>query len=399
VLYDRGKHELLPKRQWSEGEARESICSIMRDAEDRLSRMAGWPQHPDEDSESSELLSSIYCGVAGVVWGLDYLRRMGYESDFDLAGAASIAAAKMPPEVPELPWFPTSYMFGQLGVLLVKALLFDDTAAGELVQRRIEANLGDTAYELCTGTTGSMLAARFLFEKFGSSIWRELFIHSLDVLWSHWEELAPGIHLWPQRLDDGPVQSFVGAGHGFAGNVAIMLAAGELIDEPRRKELKRRATDTVKALATRANGKANWPPLFRAATVMPVQWCHGAPGIITSFAAMPADDDAELDALLIEGGELVWEAGPLSTIGKGCGICHGAAGNSFALLKLYHRTGDARWLERARILAMCATDQMHVQHKHFGQSWYSLWTGDIGVALVLHACLAEDDRICSLDTW
>jgi len=399
VLYDRTQHEALTKREWSAEEARKSIRSIIRDSEVAWNPAAWWPQHPDEQGTSNELLPIVYCGAAGVVWGLDYLRRMGYESKLDLAAMAHIIMSNMPRLNPEEPWVPTSYMVGELGVFLVNALLFDDTTALAPMKQRILANLDDSAFELFVGTTGSMLTARFLFEKLGSPIWRELFIRSFDALWARWEEPAPGIHLWAQHLYDRPVHSWVGAGHGFAGNVAVMLASGDLIEESRRDELKRRATVTVKALANRSNGKANWPRYFGEPTDMPVQWCHGAPGIIISFSAMPIDYDAELNALLIEGGELVWEAGPLSTIGKGCGICHGAAGNSFALLKLYRRTGDPRWLERARVLAMHSIDQMRAQHKHWGRPWYSLWTGDISVALALHACLAEDDRICSFDTW
>ncbi|MEO8739330.1 MAG: lanthionine synthetase LanC family protein [Casimicrobiaceae bacterium] len=35
-------------------------------------------------------------------------------------------------------------------------------------------------------------------------------------------------------------------------------------------------------------------------------------------------------------------------LNKGAGLCHGTAGNGYALLKFYRRTGDAIWLERAR---------------------------------------------------
>ena len=399
MLYDRGLHELLPRRRWSAEEERETVHSIVRDAAAAWNSVTWWPPHPDEQGAANEPESIVYCGAAGTLWGLDYLRRVGYDSDFDLTGAARVIPPEVRPELREGPWVPTSYMLGDLGVLLVKALLFGDIPARVLVQQRIEANLDDRACELFCGTTGSMVAARFMFEKFGSPIWRELFTRSFDALWSRWEERAKGIYLWSMSLYDRPVHSFVGAGHGFAGNVAVMLASAELIDESRRNELKRRATDTVKALAHRENGRANWPRYFGEPSDTPVQWCHGASSIVASFAAMPADHDPELNALLIEGGELVWEAGPLSTIGKGCGICHGAAGSSFALLKLYRRTGDTLWLERARVFAMHAIDQMRAQHKHWGRPWYSLWTGDIGVALALNACLTEDDRICSFDAW
>ena len=398
-LCDRSQHEVMPARPWDEHEAGETIRSIMRVVEAAWDPTTWWPTHPDEQASTSEPLPIVYCGAAGVVWGLDYLFRQGYRTNIDLSNAARLIRAEVPQAESSMPWYPTSYMVGELGVALVQALLFDDTSARDVVKQRILANLEDRACELFVGTTGSMLAALFMLKKDGSSIWRELLINSFDALWSRWEEKAPGIWLWSQRLYDRPVHSWVGAGHGFAGNVAIMLAAGDLVDASRRKEMKRRATGTVKALAIRSDGRANWPRYFGEESDRPVQWCHGAPGIIASFATVPSDWDPVLNTLLVEAGELIWAAGPLLTIGKGCGICHGAAGNSFALLKLYRRTGDARWLERARVLAMYAIDQMQVQHKYWGRPWYSLWTGDIGVALALQACLAEDDRICSFDVW
>src|SRR5262245_24641100 len=57
----------------------------------------------------------------------------------------------------------------------------------------------------------------------------------------------------------------------------------------------------------------------------------------------------ELENLLREGGKFTWAAGPLA---KGSNLCHGTGGNGYAFLKLYRRTGDAMWLERARSFSM-----------------------------------------------
>merc|ERR1712224_1065043 len=50
----------------------------------------------------------------------------------------------------------------------------------------------------------------------------------------------------------------------------------------------------------------------------------------------------------VEAGETVWRYGLLK---KGPGICHGMAGNGYALLALYRATGDTRWLCRAQHFA------------------------------------------------
>ena len=76
------------------------------------------------------------------------------------------------------------------------------------------------------------------------------------------------------------------------------------------------------------------------------QWCHGAPGMVATLTGIAPHDDA-FTRLLVAGGELTWEAGPLR---KGPTLCHGTAGNGLAFLALFERTGDERWLERARAL-------------------------------------------------
>ena len=43
-------------------------------------------------------------------------------------------------------------------------------------------------------------------------------------------------------------------------------------------------------------------------------------------------------------GEVVWERGILR---KGCGLCHGTAGNAFAFLQLYGITGNPVYVARA----------------------------------------------------
>jgi hypothetical protein len=125
-----------------------------------------------------------------------------------------------------------------------------------------------------------------------------------------------------------------------------------------------------------------------------VQWCHGAPGIVTSFADFPPNRSPAMDALLLEAGEAVWRAGPLA---KGPGICHGTAGNGYALLKLHRRTGEARWLERARAFAMHAIGQRDRMHRAHGRGRYTLWTGDLGLALFLWHCIEATPSMPSLD--
>ena len=82
-----------------------------------------------------------------------------------------------------------------------------------------------------------------------------------------------------------------------------------------------------------------------------------------------------MDSMLVKAGITVWNAGPLT---KGPGLCHGTAGNGYALLSLYRRTGDQIWLERARSFAMYAIAQWERARAQYRRGRYTLWTGDPG---------------------
>ena len=143
---------------------------------------------------------------------------------------------------------------------------------------------------------------------------------------------------------------------------------------------------------------AQWPPSLEEAgkpEKFRTQWCHGAPGLVSSLAFL-APGDEELTALLEAGGELTWRAGPLA---KGAGLCHGTAGNGYAFLKLLDRTGDERWLERARRFAMHAVEQVERTRAEYGRGRYTLWSGDLGAALYLQGCLDADAAFPTLDVF
>jgi hypothetical protein len=121
-----------------------------------------------------------------------------------------------------------------------------------------------------------------------------------------------------------------------------------------------------------------------------LQWCHGGAGVVAS-AAPYLDEE-----LLLAGAELVWKAGPQS-MEKGPGICHGTAGNGYALLKTFGRTADEKWLERARRFAVHALDQVERWRAERGRGRYSLWAGDVGAALFASDCLEARTAVPIVD--
>lgn len=226
------------------------------------------------------------------------------------------------------------------------------------------------------GSPGTMLAAR------GCGLeqeWRD----SAGLLWEQWDDATD---LWTQTLY-GRVATILGPAHGFAGNAHALR--GYVHDEV----LRARVTRAVERTALRQDGLANWPPVAQprpGGDRVRVQWCHGAPGIVATIGdLMPLD-------LALAGGELIWRAGPLR---KGAGLCHGTAGNGFAFLKLLKLTGDELWLYRARRFAMHTIEQITDQHRRFGRGRYTLWTGDIGGALYLRACINGNPTFPTIDRF
>ncbi len=131
-----------------------------------------------------------------------------------------------------------------------------------------------------------------------------------------------------------------------------------------------------------------------------------AEGVVDSYLSRPEFDGPVPSLFLGEGGialvawllsgELTWAAGPLR---KGPRLCHGTAGNGFALLKLFTRTADESWLHRARRFAMHSAAQVATARRHHGRGRHSLWTGDLGTAMYLHQCLAGTSEVPTIDMW
>ena len=180
------------------------------------------------------------------------------------------------------------------------------------------------------------------------------------------------------------------------------MRGADLLGASMREELYERAARAIERTAYREDGCANWLAIASTAPwdgkQLPflVQWCHGSPGTLGAISAFPRNRNPEMELLFIAGGELTWQAGPLT---KGPGVCHGTGGNAYLFLKLYKRTGDAKWLDRARAFAMHGIAQYRRFKAEYRRGWYSLWTGDLGFAVFLWHCIIEDDAFPTMDVF
>ena len=400
MLYTRSRQERLADRPFSEPAARDAIARIAARAGRELDAADGrWPLDPaDAESENEGPGSGLYYGAAGVAWALGELADAGYDVpevvDRELVEALE-AKLLAEPDDPELGV--DGVWVGVAGVLAVAEHRWPDPARRDRLADLARASLTSPALEPIYGHPGHMLLAAQLHARTGEERWAELWSAGAERLLETWEhDETLGTWLWTQRLGTQE-RRFVGAGHGLVGNVHVLLRGGALLPAARRKEVERRAIESLSRLAVVEDGRANWPPLAdRPLAVrrrIRVQWCHGAPGVLIALWDAAPDDEA-LSELLLAAGRLVWEAGPLR---DSPGLCHGTAGNAYALLALWRRTGDEEWLERARAFAQHAAAQVEKRAARLGHGRHSLFTGDEGVALCLASCLAGDERLPVMD--
>ncbi len=392
VLHDPERHEPLAGSAWSEARARDGIVAICRDVEAAFAGDRLWPMHPGDyepGTPADGILRGLYVGAAGVLHALWRLAEQDlYAPRID---AAAIAGGLYEASLasPDEEGAGSSLLVGSSGILLVMDRLAPSATTRDVLADAIAANVQHPSNELLLGAPGTMLAARAMYDRTLEDRFAGLWRQSARTLLARQDPDG----LWMQDLY-GERLRYLGAGHGFAGNLRALLAAPEWLDAP--AEVEARAITSVRAFAISEGQEANWPALdigSRSGSPPRVQWCHGAPGMITSLARLGERDDAH-GALLDAAGELVWEVGPSSL---NAGLCHGTAGNGFAFLALFSRTGDERWLERASAFAMHAIAQVGRLRAATGRGRYTLFTGDLGAALLAAACLTLDPAFPGID--
>ena len=378
MLFEPERHERLSGAAWDAGRARAAIDEIVRDTHAHLDPRMWWPVHPRdvEPGDADVPSTTLHFGATGVIWALE---RLGAPVHADLGALLEDNRTWLRANGYEHDT--AAYLMGDTPIEL---LARNDERLAEL----IAANREHPARELMWGSPGTMLAALFQHERTGRQRWADLFRQTAATLWAQLER-DPVAH-WTQDLY-GRRWTFLDSVHGFTATASVLIHGRELLaDWPAWQQV---ITDTVARTAVRENWQANWPQELHGSSELIVQFCHGAPGFVVCLADLPTSD---LDELLLAAGETTWAAGPLA---KGPSLCHGTAGNGYAFLKLHARTGDERWLQRARAFAMHAIAQSDAEADRHGHRRHSLWTGDLGLAIYLRACIDVDARFPTLDVF
>jgi lanthionine synthetase-like protein len=339
MIFNPERHEPVTRQQWTERLVRYAIRDIVDEAV-----TAGPP-------EEGEFSAGVYEGAAGELYAL---RTLGTEVDWPLGAGHG-----------------TGLMDGELGIALV-------ARDRERFRAAAREATDDPWNDLCVGAAGVLVAARLLGED-------DIARAAIGRLWATWSfDSKARACLWTQQWD-GRSEQFLGFAHGLVGNAYALLSTVRMQGVDHQAELLQRVVEALERTALREGRLVNWLPTVGSdGTDVRVQWCHGAPGVVCALAGAPSQP--RLDPLLLAAGELTWEAGPVR---GGAGLCHATAGNGWAFLKLNRRTRDRRWLDRARRFAMHALEQR--------TGTRGLWSGDLGLALYLRACLDADDRWPLLD--
>ena len=396
MLFRPEAFERLTDEAWDEARVRAGIAAIVADADEQFDPDGLWPANEWDVWQSTPPLKDLYCGAAGVVWALEALRRRGHaETRVDLAAAAARALElwRVEPDLSgdeiQLPSPPEpALLCGEGGILLLTWRLSPRADLADALLQRVSENIANESEELMWGSPGTMLAAHTMFGWTGEERWAEAWRESATALAGRRDQGG----LWTQRLYGQAPTRLLGPVHGLVGIVHALLQ----VEDERSDALRRETGEILAREAVVEDGLANWPAAaggeLERNDQIRVQWCHGAPGIVTTAAAYLDEE------LLVAGAELTWRAGAHGEE-KGASLCHGTAGNGYALLKAFTRTGDERWLERARRFAVHALGQVEHTRAEAGHGRHSLFTGDVGVALFASSCLDADARFPVLEPW
>lgn len=402
MLHDPTRHESLNAAPWSEALARAEIERIVADTVSRFEASGWWPIHPkDIDGDDPNVPpTTLYFGAIGTAWAVHYLQAVG----------ACTGAVRFDAQLGELiernrAWLTSvsiedaaaSYLMGDLPALMMAQEQSPTEAGLQQLLALIDGNIDHPARELMWGSPGTLLAALFLHQRSGDERFAEAFRRTAAHLRSQlkWSE-EHHCHYWDQDLY-GRNSSYLDAVHGYAATAAVLIRGRHLLPADEWATWQHTIVQTMTATAQWEDGLANWPAQLISGIPAPqkklMQFCHGSPGFVICLAELP---DPQFDELLLAAGEATWVAGPLA---KGSNLCHGTGGNGYAFLKLYERTGDARWLERARAFAMHGIQQVASDEREYGQLRYSLWTGDPGFAVYLWDCIRARAAFPTLDVF
>ncbi|KAF5839816.1 hypothetical protein DUNSADRAFT_18478 [Dunaliella salina] len=224
------------------------------------------------------------------------------------------------------------------------------------------------------------------------------------------------LHTQPPLYYEWPAEGgspYLGAAHGLMGILYAMLHCPPLLQDPMAVMDIKAGIRYVLAHEQDVPGSpsgsgGHYPTqmgqLKRNSDRVLVHWCHGAPGAVFLLCKAHevfggGGDGAAYLPAACRAGEVVWSRGLLR---KGPGLCHGVAGNGFALHRLWKSGAGAKWLHRSQQFGLALGDEEVQQTFHNPDNPYSLFQGSAAglsfIADVLAATNAQHHHVASLGT-
>jgi len=389
----------VSETKWDPKQALQAIEEILKNTAQSFQREKGvWPGHPQDDFVVDH---SLYTGTTGIIWAMEYLKKnTSIESRFDSKSTLERALSELPEQMKNSDHPDNAaYLIGKLPALMMLNQLSHSEERAKEIEDEIEVNHTQPVRELMWGTAGTMLAANLMYQTTKEDRWKKQFCFQAERLLEEWEEIPDAGYLWSPELY-GDNRKYLSPVHGLVGNLIPLIKGKEHLSNEKYQEVCTKAMETIVKLAFSNEKHANWQATYhKDYSHLPpanLQYCHGGPGIVVHLSELPKGQNAEFDLLMEKGGELVWDAGASK---KGSNLCHGTGGSGYTFLKLFQRTQDEMWLDRARTFAMHSIEQFQRAEKFFQQQRYSLWTGDPGLAVYLENCINAKADFPTIDVF
>lgn len=326
---------------------------------------------------------SIYTGLSGIAMLFDH-----YGKYFDDPTYISKAAEMVHSCVSKLnSRRQVTFLIGSAGPLSLGAVLHNNIDIEESramiskLKSLSDYVLADNEYlpdELLYGRVGYLFCLLFVNKNitpspFDDSLIKQVvqsILKSGKVYSAKTSNESPLMYAWHDT-------EYLGGAHGLGGILYLLLQAREYLTE---SELKNEIEPSLKYLQQLKFPSGNFPSSLGKETDKLIHWCHGAPSMTMLFSlAYKVFGNEDYRKTAIECGEVIWNRGLLK---KGCGICHGVAGNAYSFINLYQETKDIKYLYRACKFAEWCFDPEEHQTKNADRP-FSLYEGLAGTIYFL----------------
>jgi serine/threonine-protein kinase len=325
--------------------------------------------------------ASVTYGGAGIAYAL--LRLAQLRDDAGLLAQADLWAARAADAaatdegrwnrelgiVPEV--FGDASLFHHAsGVHCVEALVAharaDDGGQVRAVERFVAAGDASEHVDLAFGRSGLLLGCATLLEALPPHL-------DGASLRSFGDTLLDRI-----AVDLGGHLPSLGIAHGRAGCLYAVLRWCDASGAPVPAGVEERLEELA-SLGRPAGRGLRWPRVGQGAvdeSLLVASWCNGAAGHAQLWTCAERRwPDAGFDRLA---DAAAWTACDAPFEGPG-DLCCGLAGRAYAVLARHRRTGERRWLARARVLAERAVARPAIPPHRLD----SLYHGDVGLALLV----------------